>query len=69
MQLIMLVNEFGTLNLSEIASRMEGRNQRQCRERWNNYVNPDLIPRDWTPQEDYLLELKYRTWSWVLSGM
>lgn len=58
-QLIMLVNEFGTLNWSEIASRMEGRNPRQCRERWNNYVNPDLIPRDWTPQEDYLLELKY----------
>lgn len=39
----------------EVAKYMPGRNSRQCRERWNNYVNPKLEPRKWTPEEDKML--------------
>ncbi|KAH0788933.1 Myb-like DNA-binding domain containing protein [Histomonas meleagridis] len=38
---------------------MGTRNPRQCRERWNNYVNPDLRKDPWTPEEDKILEEKY----------
>jgi hypothetical protein len=54
-----LVEQYGAKNWQEIASRMPGRNARQCRERWRNYVNPELNPSPWTPQEDNLLLRKF----------
>ena len=40
---------------SAIASEMSGRCIRQCKERWYEYLNPSIIKRDWTPNEDSLL--------------
>lgn len=40
---------------SEIAHQLKGRTARQCRERYNNYLRPDLINGPWTPEEDNLL--------------
>ena len=37
---------------SEIAHQLKGRTARQCRERYNNYLRPDLINGPWTPEED-----------------
>ncbi|OHT12435.1 hypothetical protein TRFO_17703 [Tritrichomonas foetus] len=52
-----LVSMYGTNSWPIIASLMGGRNHRQCRERWKNYVNPDLRNSEpWTYEEDYLLE-------------
>lgn len=40
---------------NEIALYLKGRTARQCRERYNNYLRPDLINGPWTPEEDELL--------------
>ena len=53
------VEKFGTKDWIHISNLMETRNPRQCRERWNNYVNPALRNDPWTPEEDLLLDAKY----------
>jgi len=32
-----------------------GRTGKQCREHWNNCLNPELIKGEWTPEEDFLI--------------
>jgi hypothetical protein len=54
-----IVNRLGTYDWSLVASQMPGRTARQCRERWNNYVNPTLENVPWTPEEDLLLDAKF----------
>ncbi|KAK8894725.1 hypothetical protein M9Y10_023162 [Tritrichomonas musculus] len=54
-----LVNEHGTTNWRFIADNMVGRNARQCRDRWKNYLMPGIKNVPWTPEEDMLLEEKY----------
>jgi hypothetical protein len=49
------VRELGTSNWSDIAMAVPGRSGRQCRERWNNYANPNLNKEQWTSSEDTLL--------------
>ena len=60
MLLLHAVQSLGTGDWHIIASRVPGRNARQCRERWNNYVNPSLISAPWTPEEDRFLMEKYQ---------
>jgi hypothetical protein len=43
-----------------IARRVPGRNARQCKERWLNYLSPAVGNDPWTPEEDQLLTRKYR---------
>ena len=59
MKLHQLVLQFGTKDWIKISQMMETRNPRQCRERWNNYVNPALRTDPWTPEEDMILDQKY----------
>ena len=40
-----LVENFGDNNWQVISSKMPGRNSRQCRERWQNYLSPDVISK------------------------
>lgn len=47
-----IVAACGTTNWSIIAAQMPKRNPRQCRDRWMNYLNPDLNTTGWTPDED-----------------
>lgn len=54
-----LVMQYGTRDWIHISKLMGTRNPRQCRERWNNYVNPSLRTDPWTPDEDILLDAKY----------
>lgn len=58
--LLEVVDRLGCKDWSEVASHLQGRNARQCRERWNNYVNPAIAKLPWTPAEDRLLEQKFR---------
>ena len=58
-KLLRLVQEFGSKDWIKISQMMETRNPRQCRERWNNYVNPALRTDPWTPEEDMILERKF----------
>lgn len=40
---------------SEIALHLNGRIGKQCRERWNNHVNPEIRKGKWSIKEDALL--------------
>ena len=59
-KLTLLVNQMGEANWKRIASNMGTRNCRQCRERWKNYLSPNVCRDPWTREEDDLLMDKYR---------
>ncbi|EAY00874.1 Myb-like DNA-binding domain containing protein [Trichomonas vaginalis G3] len=50
-----LVNEYGENNWDIIAKKMKGRNKRQCRDRWNRYLAPNVNHSEWTVEEEKLL--------------
>jgi GTPase Era involved in 16S rRNA processing len=52
------VNQFGARNWKLISEAIGTRNPRQCGERWNNYVNPELRKDPFTPEEDEILQHK-----------
>ena len=58
--LVNIVNELGTRDWEAIANRIPNRNARQCRERYTNYLAPNLSHDPWTPEEDSLLEQKLK---------
>ena len=47
------------MNWEYIATLMPGRNVRQVKERWTNYLSSDVENRPWTPDEDALLREKF----------
>jgi hypothetical protein len=49
----------GTRDWATISEQMEGRNPRQCKERWDNYLRRDLRHTEWTQEEDMLLFKKH----------
>jgi hypothetical protein len=57
-RLLDLVQQLGTQDWAAISSMMQTRNPRQCRERYKNYLNPELRNDSWTTEEDTLLESK-----------
>ena len=54
-----LVAEFGDTDWHLIARKMENRNARQCRERWRNYLCPDVDNGPWSEEEDQRLDEMY----------
>ena len=54
------VGELGTSSWAKIAKRVQGRTSKQCRERWNIHLNPNLDKKEWTPEECKLLIEKQR---------
>jgi len=54
-----LVLEHGTKNWNKISSLMKTRNSRQCRDRWRNYINPDLNKNPFSRDEDSKILEKY----------
>jgi hypothetical protein len=53
-----LVNELGTNSWAEVALRLGTRSARQCRERFKNYLSPNLRNGQWTEEEDECLAAK-----------
>jgi hypothetical protein len=53
--LMQLVDTFRETDWKVIAAHMPTRDARQCRERYKNYLNPDLRQGGWTSDEDMLL--------------
>jgi hypothetical protein len=39
----------------QVAEELPGRTPRQCRERWTEYLHPDVRSQEWTDEEDDLL--------------
>lgn len=58
-KLISLVENAKDVDWSYIASQLPNRNSRQCRERWQNYLNPELKNQTWTEEEDQLILDRY----------
>ena len=50
-----LVMMYGTSQWSVVASHIEGRSARQCRERWKTFLSPGHVNGPWTKEEDSLL--------------
>ncbi|KAJ6249519.1 myb protein [Anaeramoeba flamelloides] len=57
--LIEAVNKYETYSWTKIANLVPSRNAKQCRERWINQLNPDLVHGFWTNEEDEII-LKMR---------
>jgi hypothetical protein len=55
-----LVWRFGTNNWTQVAQFMWHRNERQCKERWFNYLSPAVQFHPWTAEEDQRLMEKVR---------
>ena len=47
-----LVNSYGESAWDDIANLMEGRNPRQCHDRWMYYLSPSINNSPWTQEED-----------------
>lgn len=54
-QLTRIVLKFGAKDWTKIAKSFPGRIGKQCRERWHHHLNPDVIKKKWTIEEDLLI--------------
>ena len=59
-QLRFLVKAYGEQNWYIIASQMPNRSVRQCRERWQLFLNSNVKHGKWTQEEDKILTEKYQ---------
>jgi hypothetical protein len=55
-----LVKQHGDHVWRDIEQLMPGRSSRQCRERWNLYLSPDVCNDPWTQDEDMQLLRLYQ---------
>ena len=64
--LIKWVQKHGPSNWTKCSEYMKGRSGKQCREHWNNSLNPDLLKGQWTSEEDLLIMIFYKKYggSW-----
>ena len=62
-----LVKKYGEHAWEEVSFRMNGRNVRQCKDRWMYYLSPKVSNEPWTDEEDQkLIELvKELNGKWV----
>ena len=60
-QVLLWVQAHGPKNWSQCAEIVGGRSGKQCRERWNNALDPSLKKGEWTPVEDSIIFAEYRS--------
>ena len=53
------VDQNGPRKWEQCGKYIHGRSGKQCREHWNNCLNPDLIKGEWTAEEDFLIMYFY----------
>ena len=51
-----LVETYGAKRWALIATYLEGRVGKQCRERWTNHLREDINKNPWTPEEESVME-------------
>ncbi|CBJ27824.1 conserved unknown protein [Ectocarpus siliculosus] len=54
-KMVELVGLFGPKRWSAISQRFPGRIGKQCRERWNNHLDPALSKAPWSEEEDRII--------------
>jgi Myb-like DNA-binding domain len=45
----------------KVSENVDGRNTKQCRDRWYNYLRPGIIKGHWTLQEEEIIKDMYHT--------
>ena len=55
------VQKYGTQNWVVIARYLPGRLGRQCRERWHNVIDPTIVRREWTREEDEFILMMFNS--------
>ncbi|TMW57486.1 hypothetical protein Poli38472_003411 [Pythium oligandrum] len=45
----------GNKNWGEVAAKIPGRTSKQCRERWHNHLDPNIVRGAYTPEEDRII--------------
>jgi hypothetical protein len=50
-----IIAQHGASDWNLIAQHVQTRTARQCRDRWRNYVSPEVVNGNWTPEENQLL--------------
>jgi hypothetical protein len=60
--IISWVHTHGPTNWTKLAEKLVGRIGKQCRERWHNGLNPELVRTTWMPHEDQLIEKLQQQW-------
>jgi hypothetical protein len=50
------VDKFGSTRWERIENFISTRTSRQCRERFKNFLSPNIVHKEWTSDEDLLLE-------------
>lgn len=58
-RLFILVQYYGEKNWDYISKMMPFRSARQCKDRYKNYLSPEINLKPWTKEEDLLLIKKY----------
>ena len=53
------IKEVGPRKWNQCGRFIQGRSGKQCREHWNNCLNPELIKGEWTSEEDFLIMYFY----------
>ena len=52
-----LVRKYGPEKWTAISSHLQGREGKQCRERWHNHLKPTISKQPWSEEEDWRLFL------------
>ena len=67
MMLRRFVEMFGTNKWEDAPKYVPTKNMRQCRDRWNKYLNPSIDTKQWSEEEDKLLIRSYNEYGpkWV----
>ena len=60
-QLRQWVQEYGAKDWRLIAEKLPGRDEFQCRKRWHDHLNPDIIHGPWSENEDKILMDNHKT--------
>ncbi|GMJ03377.1 PLANT GROWTH ACTIVATOR 37, myb domain protein 118 [Hibiscus trionum] len=58
--LVYLVSRYGTKRWTEISKFLQGREGKQCRERWHNHLRPDIKKDSWSEEEEMILIAAHR---------
>jgi hypothetical protein len=61
-RIIIWVEVHGPTSWTKLAEVMPGRIGKQCRERWHNSLNPEMVKTTWLPQEDQLIVTFQQKW-------
>jgi hypothetical protein len=59
--LLSFVSVVGPRNWGQLAAQLHNRTPKQCRERWNNQLNPHINKTPWSADEDRILAEKQAT--------